>query len=95
MNPLIEYLCLCSIYIYIYISGDVFAGVGPFALPSAKKGSIVYANDLNPSSYEWLNENVKLNKVKKYNNTLISKKVINPRGKKLIICLYIWIMLYI
>ncbi|KAG2217308.1 hypothetical protein INT45_013004 [Circinella minor] len=44
---------------------DVFAGVGPFALPSAKKGSIVYANDLNPSSYEWLNENVKLNKITK------------------------------
>ena len=73
----------------LYISGDVFAGVGPFALPSAKKGSIVYANDLNPSSYEWLNENVKLNKVKKKKDILISKKVILPRGEILIIFFYI------
>ncbi|KAI8137185.1 Met-10+ like-protein-domain-containing protein [Fennellomyces sp. T-0311] len=44
---------------------DVFAGVGPFALPAAKKGAIVYANDLNPASYQWLNENIKLNKITK------------------------------
>ncbi|CAG8493209.1 2991_t:CDS:10 [Cetraspora pellucida] len=42
---------------------DVFAGVGPFAIPAAKKGCIVYANDLNPSSYNYLVENIKLNKV--------------------------------
>ncbi|KAK4513946.1 WD domain protein [Mucor velutinosus] len=42
---------------------DVFAGVGPFALPAAKKGSIVYANDLNPSSYEYMKENIKHNKI--------------------------------
>ncbi|GAA5799734.1 tRNA(m(1)G37)methyltransferase [Helicostylum pulchrum] len=42
---------------------DVFAGVGPFALPAAKKGAIVYANDLNPSSHEWMKENIKANKV--------------------------------
>ncbi|KAI9314288.1 hypothetical protein BX666DRAFT_2029814 [Dichotomocladium elegans] len=42
---------------------DVFAGVGPFALPATKKGAIVYANDLNPVSYQWLNENIKLNKI--------------------------------
>jgi tRNA (guanine37-N1)-methyltransferase len=42
---------------------DVFAGVGPFALPAAKKGAIVYANDLNPSSYEWMKENMKANKI--------------------------------
>ncbi|KAJ2956762.1 hypothetical protein NQZ79_g7433 [Umbelopsis isabellina] len=43
---------------------DVFAGVGPFALPAAKKGANVYANDLNPVSYKWMVENIKLNKIK-------------------------------
>jgi len=43
---------------------DVFAGVGPFAVPAAKKGCSVVANDLNPESYRWLQYNVKLNKVK-------------------------------
>jgi tRNA (guanine37-N1)-methyltransferase len=41
---------------------DVFAGVGPFALPAAKNGAIVYANDLNPTSYHWMKENIKANK---------------------------------
>ncbi|KAM3580625.1 tRNA(m(1)G37)methyltransferase [Umbelopsis sp. WA50703] len=43
---------------------DIFAGVGPFVLPAAKKGAKVYANDLNPVSYKWMVENIKLNKVK-------------------------------
>ncbi|KAI9363679.1 Met-10+ like-protein-domain-containing protein [Pilaira anomala] len=42
---------------------DVFAGVGPFALPAAKKGAIVYANDLNPASFEWMKYNIKANKI--------------------------------
>jgi tRNA (guanine37-N1)-methyltransferase len=42
---------------------DVFAGVGPFAIPAAKKGCIVYANDLNPMSYKYLQDNILLNKV--------------------------------
>ncbi|KAM3920170.1 tRNA (guanine(37)-N(1))-methyltransferase [Leptodactylus fuscus] len=42
---------------------DVFAGVGPFAIPAAKKGCIVYANDLNPDSYKSLVHNSKLNKL--------------------------------
>ncbi|OUM67506.1 hypothetical protein PIROE2DRAFT_39963 [Piromyces sp. E2] len=43
---------------------DVMAGVGPFALPAAKnKGSIVFANDLNPKSYEYLKKNVENNKL--------------------------------
>ena len=44
---------------------DVFAGVGPFAVPAAKKCSKVYANDLNPESFKWLQENVQLNKAAK------------------------------
>lgn len=42
------------------------AGVGPFSIPAVKKGAIVYANDLNPASYESLCENIKLNKVINY-----------------------------
>lgn len=43
---------------------DVFAGVGPFAIPAAKKGCIVHANDLNPESYTALKHNAVVNKVK-------------------------------
>nr|XP_005890751.1 PREDICTED: tRNA (guanine(37)-N1)-methyltransferase [Bos mutus] len=42
---------------------DVFAGVGPFAIPAAKKKCTVFANDLNPESHKWLLHNCKLNKV--------------------------------
>ncbi|GAB5363142.1 hypothetical protein AAMO2058_000858100 [Amorphochlora amoebiformis] len=42
---------------------DMFCGIGPFAVPAARRGATVYANDLNPESYRWLKENVKLNKV--------------------------------
>ncbi|KAM4626038.1 tRNA (guanine(37)-N(1))-methyltransferase isoform 2-T2 [Polymixia lowei] len=44
---------------------DVFAGVGPFAIPAARHGATVLANDLNPESYRWLQHNVKLNKVER------------------------------
>lgn len=42
---------------------DVFAGVGPFAVPAGKKRVNVLANDLNPNSFKWLEHNVKRNKV--------------------------------
>lgn len=42
---------------------DVFAGVGPFAVPAGKKPSFVLANDLNPESFKYLQENITLNKV--------------------------------
>lgn len=44
---------------------DVMAGVGPFAVPAAKKGVFVWANDLNPESYRALVDNVKRNKVRR------------------------------
>lgn len=55
---------------------DIFGGVGPYAVPAAKNnGCVVFANDLNPASYEYLCENVKLNKVfgyAKYTSTVKS-----------------------
>lgn len=42
---------------------DVFAGVGPFTIPVAKKCKQVYANDLNVESYKALKHNAELNKV--------------------------------
>lgn len=48
----------------IPLIADVFAGVGPFAIPAAKRGAIVYANDLNEESTKWMEVNVKNNKVR-------------------------------
>ena len=45
---------------------DMFAGVGPFAIPAAKnRHCIVHANDLNPHSYKYLQENTRKNHVSK------------------------------
>ena len=45
---------------------DVFAGVGPFAIPCGKRKNQVLANDLNPECYRWMRENVLSNKVGDY-----------------------------
>jgi len=45
---------------------DVFAGVGPFAVPAGKKKVFVIANDLNPASFESLMGNIKTNKVERF-----------------------------
>lgn len=42
---------------------DLMAGVGPFAIPAAKKGCGVYGNDLNPESVKWMEVNRVNNKV--------------------------------
>lgn len=57
---------------------DIFAGVGPFAIPAAKKGVKVIANDLNPESCRWLFENARANKVMDRTN------VFNKDGREFI-----------
>ena len=42
---------------------DAFCGVGPLSLRACKKGLRVLANDLNPSCYEYINNNIKINKL--------------------------------
>jgi tRNA wybutosine-synthesizing protein 2 len=42
---------------------DMFAGIGYFSLPLAKRVKKVYAIELNPVSYHYLLENIKLNKL--------------------------------
>ena len=42
---------------------DVFAGVGPFAVPAGRRRCFVLANDLNPDSYGSMTKNITTNKV--------------------------------
>ena len=42
---------------------DMFAGVGPFAVPMAARGAAVVACDLNPVAVEYLRENARRNGV--------------------------------
>ncbi len=43
---------------------DMFTGVGPFSIQIAKNHNVrVYAFDVNPDAYNYLKENVKLNKI--------------------------------
>ena len=44
---------------------DVFAGVGPFAVPASMLGCSVYANDINPESVKWMTINLKGNESKR------------------------------
>lgn len=42
---------------------DVMAGIGPFAVPAGKKGVFVWANDMNPESFKYLETAIQKNKV--------------------------------
>ena len=52
---------------------DVMAGVGPFAIPAGKKGVFVWANDLNPESYEAMKVAVVRNKVSPFSPIPLSR----------------------
>ena len=58
---------------------DLFAGVGPFAIPLAKKGNEVIAIDINADAIEYLKENAKLNKVEKNITSFVgdAQKIVN------------------
>lgn len=42
---------------------DMFAGVGPFAIPISKRAMYTIAVDKNPDAFEYLKKNIALNKV--------------------------------
>jgi len=52
---------------------DIFAGIGPFSIPAAKKKCIVLANDLNPKCCKWLAENKNKNRIKDEFLTIVNK----------------------
>lgn len=58
-----EHERLVSLFKPHQLVADVFAGVGPFAIPAAKKNVFVLANDLNVHSYNSLKTNIATNKV--------------------------------
>lgn len=58
-----EHIRLVSLFQPGEIICDMFAGIGPFAIPAAQKECIVYANDLNPDSVRYLKVNAEINKV--------------------------------
>ncbi|XP_068648458.1 tRNA (guanine(37)-N1)-methyltransferase 2 [Aristolochia californica] len=58
-----EHIRLVSLFQAGEVVCDMFAGVGPFAIPASQKGCSVYANDLNPDSVRFLKVNAEVNKV--------------------------------
>ncbi|XP_062222830.1 tRNA (guanine(37)-N1)-methyltransferase-like [Phragmites australis] len=58
-----EHIRLVSLFNKGDVICDMFAGIGPFSIPAAQKGCVVYANDLNPESIHYLRTNAKINKV--------------------------------
>ncbi|OHT11152.1 tRNA (guanine(37)-N1)-methyltransferase [Tritrichomonas foetus] len=59
-----EHDALVSTFNENAIVADAMCGIGPFAVRAAKKKNCkVYANDLNPDSYKWLQVNAELNHV--------------------------------
>ena len=51
------------------VVADMMAGVGPFGVPLAMNNITVFANDLNPESYKYLDKNMRINNCEKYLHT--------------------------
>ncbi|KAK8826372.1 hypothetical protein WA538_001510 [Blastocystis sp. DL] len=60
-----EHLRLVDSFSRSDVVADMFCGVGPFALPAAKRGCRVFANDLNPNCFAALRDNIRRNHVER------------------------------
>ncbi len=58
---------------------DMFAGIGYFTVPMAKKAK-VYAVEINPDSYHYLLENLRLNEVRSVIPILGDSMFVTPEG---------------
>ncbi|VDL96025.1 unnamed protein product [Schistocephalus solidus] len=61
---------------------DVFAGIGPFSIPLARHGCTIFANDLNPASFGFLEDNVKANSSRRY--PILTMRCFNLDGREFI-----------
>ena len=59
---------------------DMFAGIGYFTIPAAvhSEAEIIHSIEINPVSYDYLEENISLNKVRNVNPILGDSRVIAP-----------------
>lgn len=58
------------------VVADVFAGVGPFTIPAAKKGCAVFGNDLNPNSAKYMESNATENRVRVFSFTVLRESIL-------------------
>ncbi|MCS7118590.1 MAG: class I SAM-dependent methyltransferase family protein [Archaeoglobaceae archaeon] len=59
---------------------DMFAGIGYFSIPVAKKAEKVYAIEVSPDAYEYLLENLRLNDVNNVVPILGDSMFVTPEG---------------
>ncbi|MEM4524390.1 MAG: class I SAM-dependent methyltransferase family protein, partial [Archaeoglobaceae archaeon] len=57
---------------------DMFAGIGYFSIPCAKKAEKVYSIEINPEAYEYLLENINLNRTRNVIPVLGDSMFITP-----------------
>ncbi len=57
---------------------DMFAGVGPFAIPVSKKAMFTIAVDKNPAAFEYMQKNIALNKATKIEAVNADAREIQP-----------------